>query len=181
MNENKENGSIMVEATIYYPVIILVIGVIIVISLMKLQQCLVTAVLTGITDGTSVEAMDGEAVEKALENSDKLVSALSIVEGNNRIVAVESTGSLVKTVNVKLDYKIKPPGLIKAMFRGTSDERSWSWNMAIAYVTTLAINPRYMVDTMDQHILFNCSGSSFGNLMINKYSAGLYRYLNKQY
>lgn len=181
MEKNKENGSIMVEATIYYPVIILTIGVIIVVSLMKLQQCLVAAVLTGVTDTASVEAMDGEDVKKALENSDKLVSALSIVEGNNRIVSVESTGSLVKTVNVKLDYKIKAPGFIKAIFRGTSVERSWSWDMAIADVTTLAINPRYMIDTMDQHILFNCNGSSFGNLMINKYSTGLYKYLNNQY
>lgn len=181
MDDNKEKGTVMVEATIYYPIIILVIGVIIVVSLMKLQQCLIVAALTGATDMVSAEAMCGNDEAYQLEDSDSLISILSVVKSDNQIVEVKSTGSMVKTVNIKMEYKIEPPGFVKTIFRGTSVERNWPWSRSIADVTTLTMNPRYMVDTMDQHILFRSSGGSGGNLMMAKYAVGFWEYLNKQY
>ena len=181
MDGNKEKGTIMVEATLYYPIIILVIGVIIVVSVMKLQQCLIFTILSGATDLASVEAMEGYDATGLLEYTDILVSVMSVVESDNRVVAVNSTGSMVKTVNIKLEYKIEPPGFIKAIFRNTSVERNWSWRKAVADITTLSIDPLYMVGTMDQHILFRCGGSFGSSLMMGKYAVGLSTYLNKQY
>ena len=181
MKDSKEKGAVMVEATIYYPVVILVIGVIIVVSLMKLQQCLIVALLTGTTDMVAVEAMEKENIEDILSTSDNLVSTFSIVDVNSNLMNAERTGSMMQTVNVKLNYKISTPGFVKALFRGTTVESNWVYSISVADVTTLSIDPRYVVDNMDQHILFRCNGRSFGNLMMGKYGLGFYNYICNQY
>lgn len=181
MKKNDESGAIIVEAAIYFPIIIMVVGLIIIVSLAKLQQCLIMSTLVSATDIASMEAMDGENVSDELDNIDSFISSLSVVKGKNRILEIKNDGSMIKTINVKLSYSFEQPMFYKMLFKG-SFLQWWSGKSEnVGDITALSIDPRYVVDTMDQHILFNCNGVSFGNLMMKKYSKNLFTYLYQQY